>query len=112
PHALSLAELARVTRRYAADLIPVIGPNQDIAAPDMGTGEREMAWFMDTYSQQVGHSVPEIVTGKPAVLGGTEVRRRATGLGVVYTIEAVLQRLGCSLRGQRVVVQGYGNVGS
>ncbi len=112
PRDLSVAELERVTRRYAAELIPVIGPNQDIPAPDMGTGEREMAWFMDTYSQQVGHSVPEIVTGKPAVLGGTEARRRSTGLGVVYAIEALLERLGWELAGRRVVVQGFGNVGA
>lgn len=82
PNRLSLGELERVTRRYAAELIPVIGPERDIPAPDMATGEREMAWFMDTYSQQIGHSVPEIVTGKPVVLGGTEGRAAATGMGV------------------------------
>jgi glutamate dehydrogenase (NAD(P)+) len=112
PHALSVDELERVTRRYAAELIPVIGPNQDIPAPDMGTGEREMAWFYDTYSQAVGHAVPEIVTGKPPVLGGTEGRQPATGLGVVYAIEALLERIERPLAGQRVVVQGFGNVGA
>jgi glutamate dehydrogenase (NAD(P)+) len=111
PHELSDAELERITRRYAAELIPVIGPDRDIPAPDMGTGEREMAWFYDTYSQSVGHSVPEIVTGKPPVLGGTTERRPATGLGVVYVLEGIMERLGWSLRDQRVVVQGFGNVG-
>ncbi len=86
PQALSSAEIERVTRRYATELIPVIGPNQDVPAPDMGTGEREMAWFYDTYSQTVGYAVPEIVTGKPPVLGGTEGRQPATGLGVVFAI--------------------------
>ncbi|MFZ2049494.1 MAG: Glu/Leu/Phe/Val dehydrogenase [Solirubrobacteraceae bacterium] len=112
PHALSRAEIERVTRRYAAELIPIIGPNQDIPAPDMGTGEREMAWFYDTYSQATGYAVPEIVTGKPPVLGGTVGRQPATGLGVVYTIEALLERQGRSLSDQAVVIQGFGNVGS
>jgi glutamate dehydrogenase (NAD(P)+) len=112
PNAMSVAEIERLTRRYASELIPVIGPDKDIPAPDMATGEREMAWFMDTYSQQVGHSVPEIVTGKPPVLGGTEARRAATGLGVVYVTEAILERLGWPLREQRFVVQGFGNVGA
>jgi len=93
-------------------LIPVIGPDRDIPAPDMATGEREMAWFYDTYSQAMGHAVPEIVTGKPPVLGGTEARRPATGLGVVYVTQAVLDRLDWELRDQRFVVQGFGNVGS
>jgi len=111
PNTLSVAELERITRRYAAELIPIIGPDRDIPAPDMGTGEREMAWFYDTYSQAVGYSVPAIVTGKPPVLGGTPERRPATGLGVVYVIEGMMERLGWSLRDQRVVVQGFGNVG-
>jgi glutamate dehydrogenase (NAD(P)+) len=112
PHRLSISELERITRRYAAELIPIIGPDRDIPAPDMATGEREMAWFMDTYSQQVGHSVPEIVTGKPVVLGGTAGRATATGLGVVFVLEAVLEHLGWSLDGQRVAIQGCGNVGA
>jgi glutamate dehydrogenase (NAD(P)+) len=111
PHALSADELERITRRYVAELAPIIGPNEDIPAPDMGTGEREMAWFMDTYSQQVGHSVPGIVTGKPVVVGGTVGRREATGLGVVYVLEAVCDRIGLPLRESRVAVQGFGNVG-
>ena len=111
PNLLSDDEIERITRRYASELIPIIGPDRDIPAPDMGTGEREMAWFYDTYSQLMGHAVPEIVTGKPPVLGGTEARRPATGLGVVYVAEAVCERLGSPLRNQRVVVQGAGNVG-
>jgi glutamate dehydrogenase (NAD(P)+) len=109
---LSDNEIEHITRRYAAELIPVIGPDRDIPAPDMATGEREMAWFYDTYSQAVGHSVPEIVTGKPAVLGGTEARRPATGLGVVYVTQAALERFDWELKEQRFVVQGFGNVGS
>lgn len=112
PNRLSPGELERVTRRFASELIPIIGPDRDIAAPDMATGEREMAWFMDTYSQQVGHSVPEIVTGKPVELGGTEGRAAATGLGVVFCVEAALDRLGETLAGQRVALQGFGKVGA
>ena len=109
---LSVNEIEHITRRYASELIPVIGPDRDIPAPDMATGEREMAWFYDTYSQAMGHSVPEIVTGKPAVLGGTEARRPATGLGVVYVTQAVLDHLDWDVKDQRFVVQGFGNVGS
>ena len=112
PNRLSVGELERVTRRYAAELIPVIGPDRDIPAPDMGTGEREMAWFMDTYSQQVGYAVPEIVTGKPIVLGGTAGRQAATGTGVVICLEAALARRGREVAGTRVAVQGFGNVGA
>ncbi|MEA2372804.1 MAG: glutamate dehydrogenase [Solirubrobacteraceae bacterium] len=112
PNRLSVGEIERVTRRYAAELIPMIGPDRDIPAPDMATGEREMAWFMDTYSQQVGHSVPAIVTGKPVVLGGTAGRQSATGLGAVYCLEAAMRRLGRELEGKRVVIQGAGNVGA
>ena len=112
PNRLSVDELERITRRYASELIPVIGPDRDIPAPDMATGEREMAWFMDTYAQQVGHAVPEIVTGKPLVLGGTAGRTVATGLGTVYCIEDTLERRGSSVAGKRVVVQGFGNVGA
>jgi glutamate dehydrogenase (NAD(P)+) len=112
PSELSLGERERLTRRYAAELIPVIGPDRDIPAPDMATGEREMAWFMDTYSQMMGHSVFQIVTGKPPGLGGTVGRREATGLGVVYVLEAVCERIGLELRDARVAIQGFGNVGS
>jgi glutamate dehydrogenase (NAD(P)+) len=111
PNRLSVAEMERVTRRYASEIFPVIGPDSDIPAPDMATGEREMAWFMDTYSQQVGHPVPEIVTGKPIVLGGTEGRDIATGLGVVFVMEDVLRGRGQPIEGLRVAVQGLGKVG-
>jgi len=112
PNRLSRDELERVTRRYASEIFPIIGPDSDIPAPDMATGEREMAWFMDTYSQQVGHPVPEIVTGKPLVLGGTEGRDIATGLGAVFVLEDVLGAQGRSVEGSRVAVQGLGNVGA
>lgn len=111
PNRLSDGEVERVTRRYASELFPVIGPDRDIPAPDMATGEREMAWFMDTYAQQVGHSVPAVVTGKPVVLGGTVGRTTATGLGAVFACEAALEHLGERLASQRVAVQGFGNVG-
>ncbi len=111
PHRLSDGELERLTRRYAAEIIPLVGPDLDIPAPDMATGEREMSWFMDTYSQQVGHAEPGVVTGKPAALGGTAGRKKATGLGVVFCVESVLKRLGWEISGQRVAIQGFGNVG-
>ena len=111
PRALSESEIERLTRRYAAELIPLLGAERDIPAPDMGTGEREMAWLLDTYSQQVGYSVPAVVTGKPPVLGGTELRHDATGLGVVDVTEAVLDREGSKIEGSRFVIQGFGNVG-
>jgi glutamate dehydrogenase (NAD(P)+) len=112
PRELSAGEAERVTRRFAAELIPILGPDRDIPAPDMGTGAREMAWFYDTYSQAMGHAVRGIVTGKPPVLGGTEARQPATGLGVVYVAEAMGERLGRPLRSQRIAVQGFGNVGA
>ena len=112
PHLFSVAEMERITRRYAAELLPIIGPDIDIPAPDMGTGEREMAWFYDTYSQSVGYAVPAIVTGKPVALGGTVGRRSATGLGVLFAIECAFENLGWSLAERRFVVQGFGNVGS
>jgi len=112
PNRLSAGELERVTRRYATEIFPIIGPDRDIPAPDMATGEREMAWFMDTYSQQAGHGVPESVTGKPIVLGGTAGRQAATGMGVVFCLEDLFGRLGWTLDGQRVAIQGYGNVGA
>jgi glutamate dehydrogenase (NAD(P)+) len=89
----------------------VIGPQEDIPAPDMATNEQTMAWIMDTYSMQVGYAVPEIVTGKPIALGGSLFRHEATGAGVVMVIERACQRLGWNLAEQRCVVQGFGNVG-
>jgi glutamate dehydrogenase (NAD(P)+) len=111
PRELSLPELQRLTRRYTSELRGVIGPQEDIPAPDMATNEQTMAWMMDTYSMQVGYAVPEIVTGKPVALGGSLFRHEATGAGVVMVIERACERLGWSLADQRCVVQGFGNVG-
>jgi glutamate dehydrogenase (NAD(P)+) len=111
PRELSQAELQRLTRRYTAELMGVIGPQEDIPAPDMATNEQTMAWMMDTYSMQVGYAVPEIVTGKPVALGGSLFRHEATGAGVVMAIERACDRLGWKLAEQRCVVQGFGNVG-
>jgi glutamate dehydrogenase (NAD(P)+) len=112
PRALSARELQAVTRRFTAELLPVIGPQEDIPAPDMATDEQTMAWMMDTYSMQVGHAVPEIVTGKPIAIGGSVFRAEATGAGVVMVVERACQRLDWDLRGLRCVVQGFGKVGA
>jgi glutamate dehydrogenase (NAD(P)+) len=111
PRALTAAELERLTRRFTTELLPIIGPERDIPAPDMATDEQTMAWMMDTYSMQVGHAVPEIVTGKPLSVGGSVLRPEATGIGVVMVVEEALRRLGWSLEGAACVVQGYGKVG-
>ena len=111
PRELSQRELERLTRRYTSELRGVIGPQEDIPAPDMATNEQTMAWIMDTYSMQVGYAVPEIVTGKPVSLGGSLFRHEATGAGVVMVIERACRRLGWDLAKQRCVVQGFGNVG-
>ncbi len=111
PRELSLDELQKITRRFTSELLPIIGPQEDIPAPDMATNEQTMAWMMDTYSMQVGHVVPEIVTGKPISLGGSLFRHEATGAGVVMVIARACERLGWKLGGQRCVVQGFGNVG-
>ena len=111
PRELSQAELQRVTRRFTADLMSVIGPQEDIPAPDMATDEQTMAWMMDTYSMQKGYAVPEIVTGKPIAIGGSVFRTESTGAGVVMVIERACGRLGWPLAGARCVVQGFGKVG-
>ena len=111
PRELSANELQKITRRFTSELLPIIGPQADIPAPDMATNEQTMAWMMDTYSMQVGHAVPEIVTGKPIALGGSLFRHEATGAGVVMVVERACRRLGWTLAGQRCVVQGFGNVG-
>jgi glutamate dehydrogenase (NAD(P)+) len=111
PRALSQNELERLTRRFTTELLPIIGPERDIPAPDMATDEQTMAWMMDTYSMQVGHAVPEIVTGKPLSVGGSVLRPEATGIGVVMVVENAVRRLGSSLQGAACVVQGYGKVG-
>src|SRR5438093_7401426 len=111
PRELSLAEVQRLTRRFTSELLRVIGPQEDIPAPDMATNEQTMAWMMDTYSMQIGYAVPEIVTGKPVALGGSLFRSEATGAGVVMVVERACERLGWRLAEQRCVVQGFGNVG-
>ena len=109
---VSVNELERLSRRYMQEMIPFIGPHTDIIGPDMGTNEQVMAWFMDTYSAYTGYSVPEIVTGKPVSIGGTQGRREATGRGIVYLIERAANILKMKLAGGRAVVQGFGNVGA
>jgi len=112
PHQLTRSELQRLTRRYTLEIISMIGPDKDIPAPDMGTDEQVMAWIMDTYSQQVGYSVPEIVTGKPVVLGGSLGRTEATGRGLVFLICEAANHIGLKMTESTAVVQGFGNVGS
>jgi glutamate dehydrogenase (NAD(P)+) len=111
PRELSPNELQKITRRFTSELLPIIGPQKDIPAPDMATNEQTMAWMMDTYSMEIGYAVPEIVTGKPVALGGSLFRHEATGAGVVMVIERACGKLGLELAGQRCVVQGFGNVG-
>jgi glutamate dehydrogenase (NAD(P)+) len=111
PHDLSERENERLTRRYTSEILPIIGPERDIPAPDVGTDERNMAWMMDTYSVNAGFSVPGVVTGKPIVLGGSLGRTSATGDGVaISTIEA-LRVKGIDLKGATVAIQGFGKVG-
>jgi len=112
PRALSLREREHLTRRYTAEIILLIGPDLDIPAPDLGTDEQTMAWMMDTYSMTQGKSVPGVVTGKPLIVGGSAGRREATGRGIVYTLYQAAHHLGQELRGRRIVIQGFGNVGS
>ncbi len=112
PKLLSQNELQNLTRRYTTEIQPFIGPNQDIPAPDVNTNPQIMAWLMDTYSMNVGHSVPGVVTGKPIVLGGSEGRNEATGRGCVFAIEKAARVLGLDLATSRTVVQGFGNAGS
>ncbi len=113
PHTLSIGELERLTRRYASELIPLISPQSDIPAPDMGTTPQMMAWIMDTYSMTVGYSVPAVVTGKPIGIGGSEGRTVATGRGVIICMMEALKRSGVNdAANTRVIVQGFGNVGS
>ncbi|MFB3136688.1 MAG: Glu/Leu/Phe/Val dehydrogenase [Nitrospirales bacterium] len=112
PNTLSHKELERLTRRYAAEIFPLLGPDKDIPAPDIGTNQQVMAWIMDTYSQQVGYAVPGAVTGKPLSIGGSLGREEATGRGVVDVTLETLRHLGIPLEKTTVVVQGFGNVGS
>jgi glutamate dehydrogenase (NAD(P)+) len=112
PKKLSRAELQRLTRRYAAEIFPLIGPDKDVPAPDVGTDAQVMSWIMDTYSQQVGYAVPGVVTGKPLSLGGSLGREEATGRGVVYVTQEALRHLNLSIEQATVAIQGFGNVGS
>jgi len=111
PKRYSVGELERISRRYISELIKDIGPSVDIPAPDMGTSAREMAWMMDTYSVNVGHAVPGVVTGKPLSVGGSRGREMATGRGAMIIVREALADQGKSLAGVRVAIQGFGNVG-
>lgn len=112
PAQLSTAEMERLSRRYVQELIPFIGPQVDVPAPDMGTNETIMGWMVDTYSSHVGHLEPAIVTGKPLSLGGSQGRREATGAGVAYLLKRYLEDMGISLSQTTVAIQGFGNVGA
>jgi glutamate dehydrogenase (NAD(P)+) len=111
PRLLSRGELERLTRRYASEIIPMIGPEKDIPAPDVGTDEQTMAWMMDTYSVQSGYTVTGVVTGKPVAIGGSEGRGGATSRGVMYAAFEALHEASIDHRGRTVAVQGFGKVG-
>ncbi|MCC2640900.1 MAG: gdhA [Nitrospira sp.] len=112
PKQLSRGELQRLTRRYAAEIFPLIGPDKDVPAPDVGTDQQIMAWIMDTYSQQVGYAVQGVVTGKPLSIGGSLGREEATGRGVVYVTLEALRHMKIGVENATVAIQGFGNVGS
>jgi glutamate dehydrogenase (NAD(P)+) len=112
PDRLSVQELEHLTRRYTSEISILLGPDRDIPGPDLNTGTREMAWVMDTYSMQVGHSVPAVVTGKPISVGGSEGRGEAGGRGIAVVVEAAAERIGLKLDGARCAIQGFGNAGS
>jgi len=112
PSKMSKRELEALTRRYTAEIIDAIGPEKDVPAPDVNTNEQVMAWFMDTYSMHVGHTATAVVTGKPIEMGGSLGRREATGRGVTIIARESARHLGFDLKGARVAVQGFGNVGS
>lgn len=112
PRSMSVGELERLTRRYTMEMIPFIGPEIDVMAPDMGTNEQTMGWMTDTYSTHVGYLVPAIVTGKPLTLQGSAGRTQATGHGVAFLASSALHKLGMEVSGATAIVQGFGNVGS
>ena len=112
PKKMSQGELERMTRRYTSEIIDFIGPEKDVPAPDMNTNEQTMAWIMDTYSMHVGHTVTSVVTGKPLNIGGSRGRTEATGRGVRTICDESLRYLKMPVEGCRVVIQGFGNVGS
>jgi glutamate dehydrogenase (NAD(P)+) len=111
PFKLSKKELERLTRRYTAEIINIIGPDIDVPAPDMNTGSQEMAWIMDVYSMQKGRTIPGVVTGKPIEIGGSVGRESATGMGLFFVLEALCNKLKYDLKSMSIVVQGFGNVG-
>lgn len=111
PPDLTPSELEKLTRRYTASIFPIIGPDKDIPAPDVGTDAQTMAWIMDTYSVQVGFNSAGVVTGKPSLIGGSLGREKATGLGVAYMVREAANVLDLSLQNASVAVQGFGNVG-
>lgn len=112
PRTMSSGELERLTRRFTMEMIPFIGPEIDVMAPDVGTNEQTMAWMTDTYSTHMGHLVPSIVTGKPLNLQGSNGRTRATGHGVAFIASSALHQLGTPVDGATAIIQGFGNVGS
>src|SRR6202047_2395036 len=112
PHNMSQGELERLTRRYTAELMEFIGPEKDVPAPDAGTNEQTMAWMMDTYSMHQRQTVTAVVTGKPINIGGSRGRREATGRGIMIVCDEAVRKLGLSPESTRVIVQGFGNVGS
>jgi glutamate dehydrogenase (NAD(P)+) len=112
PRKLSMGELERITRRYTAELMEFIGPEKDVPAPDMNTNEQIMAWMMDTYSMHMRQTVTAVVTGKPLNMGGSRGRREATGRGLMVACDEALKKLGLNREETRVIVQGFGNVGS
>ena len=111
PRKLSNRELERLTRRYASEIINIIGPDIDVPAPDVNTNAQIMAWIMDTYSMNKGRSVPGVVTGKPIEIGGSVGREPATGMGLYFILEAMCEKLNLDLKSQTIVTQGFGNVG-
>ncbi|MBV9624697.1 MAG: Glu/Leu/Phe/Val dehydrogenase [Acidobacteria bacterium] len=112
PHKMSQGELERMTRRYTAELVEFIGPEKDVPAPDMNTNEQIMAWMMDTYSMHMRQTVTSVVTGKPINIGGSRGRREATGRGIMIVSNEAIKKLGMRPEDTRVIVQGFGNVGS
>ncbi|MDZ7266391.1 MAG: Glu/Leu/Phe/Val dehydrogenase [candidate division KSB1 bacterium] len=112
PKKLTKVELEKITRRYTANLLEIFGPERDVPAPDVNTNEQVMGWIMDTYSMHVRHTETAVVTGKPIHLGGSQGRVEATGKGVVITTSAMMEKLGIKPRDARIVIQGFGNVGS
>jgi len=112
PFKLSKKELEKLTRRFTAEIISVIGPDIDIPAPDVNTNAQIMAWIMDTYSMQKGRTIPGVVTGKPVEIGGSVGRADATGMGLYFVLQALVEKLRLDLKSLKIVVQGFGNVGS